>query len=104
MRLVLKVVLAYSQQRQVDMQDLIQAGMYGLSRGLDKFDPGRGNRVSTVAYMWIKEAVGRAYNESAHAIKLSERTLTNVGVGCLLLHVSPQACSCQHLVVSTCTC
>ena len=77
---MLKVVLTYSQQKQVDMQDLIQAGMYGLGRGLDKFDPSRGNRVSTVAYMWIKEAVGRVYNESARTIIISERTLTNVGL------------------------
>lgn len=78
LHLVLKVVLTYSQQKQVDMQDLIQAGMYGLGRGLDKFDPSRGNRVSTVAYMWIKEAVGRVYNESARTIIISERTLTNM--------------------------
>ncbi len=77
---MLKVVLAYSQQKQVDMQDLIQAGMYGLSRGLDKYDPSRGNRLSTVAYIWIKEAVGRVYNESARTIIISERTLTNVGL------------------------
>lgn len=77
---MLKAVLGYSQQKQVDMQDLIQAGMYGLGRGLDKYDPSRGNRVSTVAYMWIKEAVGRVYNESARTITISERTLTNVGL------------------------
>ncbi|DBA75516.1 TPA: hypothetical protein ACH3X1_010765 [Trebouxia sp. C0004] len=78
LHLVLKAVLAYSQQKQVEMQDLIQAGMYGLSRGLDKYDPSRGNRVSTVAYMWVKEAVGRVYNESARTIIISERTLTNM--------------------------
>lgn len=80
LHLVLKVVLAYSQQKQVDMQDLVQAGMYGLGRGLDKYDPSRGSRVSTVAYMWVKEAVGRVYNESARTIIISERTLTNVGL------------------------
>ncbi len=80
LHLVLKAVLGYSQQKQVDMQDLIQAGMYGLGRGLDKYDPSRGNRVSTVAYMWIKEAVGRVYNESARTILISGRTLTNVGL------------------------
>ncbi|KAA6418737.1 MAG: hypothetical protein FRX49_11390 [Trebouxia sp. A1-2] len=78
LHLVLKVVLAYSQQKQVDMQDLVQAGMYGLGRGLDKYDPSRGSRVSTVAYMWVKEAVGRVYNESARTIIISERTLTNM--------------------------
>ncbi|KAL0045616.1 hypothetical protein WJX82_011513 [Trebouxia sp. C0006] len=78
LHLVLKAVLGYSQQKQVDMQDLIQAGMYGLGRGLDKYDPSRGNRVSTVAYMWIKEAVGRVYNESVRTITISERTLTNM--------------------------
>jgi len=36
--------------------------------------------LSTVAYIWIKEAVGRVYNESARTIIISERTLTNVGL------------------------
>ena len=79
LRIVLKVVLAYRHQQQVSMDDLVQAGMYGLSRAMDKFDPARGNKVSTVAHMWVKEAVGRAYNESARTIKISERMVTNVG-------------------------
>ena len=76
--LVLKAVSSYNHQKQVDIEDLVQAGLYGLSRGIDKYDPDRGNRVSTVAYMWTREAVGRAYNESARTIKISERALTSV--------------------------
>lgn len=77
--LVFKVVSAYQRQKQVCADDLVQAGLYGLDKALDKFDPDRGNRLSTVAYMWIKEAVGRSYYELAGTIKVSERTRTNVG-------------------------
>ena len=82
--LVFKVVSAYQRQRQVCTDDLVQAGLYGLDKALDKFDPDRGNRLSTVAYMWIKEAVGRSYYELAGTIKIPERTRTNVGCLCCL--------------------
>lgn len=83
--LVFKEVSAYHRQKQVCTDDLVQAGLCGLDTALDKFDPDRGNRVSTVAYMWIKEAVGRAYTELAGTIKISERTRTNVG------HLTPMS-------------
>lgn len=84
--LVFKEVSAYHRQKQVCTDDLVQAGLCGLDTALNKFDPDRGNRVSTVAYMWIKEAVGRAYTELAGTIKISERTRTNVG--CLSPHIT----------------
>lgn len=77
--LVFKVVSAYQRQKLVCTDDLVQAGLHGLDTALDKFDPGRGNRLSTVAYMWIKDAVGRAYNQLVGTIKVSERTRRNVG-------------------------
>lgn len=76
---VFKVISAYQHQTEVSREDLVQAGLQGLSTALDKFDPDRGNRLSTLAYTWVREAVGRAYNESACTIKLSERARTNVG-------------------------
>ena len=80
--LIFKEVSAYHRQKQVCTDDLVQAGLSGLDTALDKFDPDRGNRLSTVAYMWIKDAVGRAYNELTGTIKISERTRTNVGYTC----------------------
>ena len=86
--LIFKEVSAYHWQKHVCTDDLIQAGLSGLETALDKFDPDRGNRLSTVAYMWIKEAVGRAYNELTGTIKISERTRTNVSCTCPVnLHV-----------------
>ena len=80
--LIFKAVSAYHRQKQVCTDDLVQAGLCGLDTALDKFDPDRGNRLSTVAYMWIKEAVGRAYIELTGTIKISERTRINVGCAC----------------------
>lgn len=80
--LIFKEVSAYHRQKHVCTADLVQAGLSGLDTALDKFDPDRGNRLSTVAYMWIKDAVGRAYHELTGTIKISERTRTNVGCTC----------------------
>lgn len=79
-RLVLKVVSTYNKQKQVPVEDLLVAGLHGLERGVDHFEPARGNRLSTVAYIWIWEAVRRVFTELAVAIKIPAAIKTNVGI------------------------
>jgi RNA polymerase sigma factor (sigma-70 family) len=52
------------QGRGLDLEDLIAEGMFGLMTAVDKFDPDRGNRFSTMAVPWIKQTIGRAAQQS----------------------------------------
>jgi DNA-directed RNA polymerase sigma subunit (sigma70/sigma32) len=46
--------------RGVPFLDLIQAGNRGLTRALDRYDPGQGYRFRTYATWWIRMAINRA--------------------------------------------
>ena len=76
--LVLKIVEPYSKQSLVPVDDLLMAGLHGLQTGLQKFDPARGNRLSTVTYMWISEAIRTAFREMASGIWIPNRTKADV--------------------------
>lgn len=46
--------------RGMSLEDLVSEGQEGLARALDKFDPGRGLKLSTYAVYWIRQALRRA--------------------------------------------
>lgn len=39
----------------VELQDLIQEGILGLVRAIDRFEPNRGFKLSTYAHWWIRQ-------------------------------------------------
>jgi RNA polymerase primary sigma factor len=59
LRLALSVVKKYT-NRGVDIDDLFQESVLGLTRAVDEFDWSKGFKFSTYAYWWIQAAV-RAY-------------------------------------------
>ncbi|MGC9522873.1 MAG: sigma-70 family RNA polymerase sigma factor [Anaerolineae bacterium] len=68
-RLVISVAKRYRNYG-LPFQDLIQAGNIGLIQAVDKFDYTMGNRFSTYAIWWIRQAVKRALTQQGHTIRL----------------------------------
>jgi RNA polymerase sigma factor (sigma-70 family) len=63
LRLVVAVARPY-QRCGVDLMDLVQEGNIGLLRAVDRFDGQMGNRFSTYAVWWIRQAILRAFDTS----------------------------------------
>ncbi|MGV3723887.1 MAG: sigma-70 family RNA polymerase sigma factor [Actinomycetota bacterium] len=67
--LVISVVRNYSNAR-LEPEDLVQEGMLGLCRAVERFDASKGFRFSTYATYWIKQRVLRALDRQSRLIRL----------------------------------
>jgi RNA polymerase primary sigma factor len=73
LRLVVSVAKRYRGMG-LPFEDLIQEGNIGLMKAADRFDPELGNRFSTYAVWWIRQAIGRAIEDKGRAIRLPAHT------------------------------
>ena len=64
LRLVVKIAKDYM-GRGVEFPDLIQEGNLGVIKAAKKFDPEKGNRFSTYATYWIRQAIINAIEENS---------------------------------------
>jgi RNA polymerase primary sigma factor len=69
LRLVVSVAKRYRGMG-LPFEDLIQEGNLGLIKAAERFDPELGNRFSTYAIWWIRQAIGRAIEDKGRAIRL----------------------------------
>ncbi|XP_042506252.1 RNA polymerase sigma factor sigA [Macadamia integrifolia] len=68
-RLVMSIAQKYDNMGS-EMADLVQGGLIGLLRGIEKFDSSKGCKISTYVYWWIRQGVSKALVENSRTLRL----------------------------------
>ena len=68
-RLVVSIARRYQGQG-MPFADIVQEGMFGLIRAVEKFDYRKGYKFSTYATWWIRQAIQRGLDNRARTIRL----------------------------------
>lgn len=68
-RLVMSVAQKYDNLG-AEMADLVQGGLIGLLRGIEKFDSTKGFKISTYVYWWIRQGVSRALLQNCTTLRI----------------------------------
>ena len=69
-RLVQSIANKFSVPVHLDRDDIVQDGMIGLDRAVEKFDWRRGFKFSTYATWWIRQSIQRGLEASATTIRI----------------------------------
>ncbi|XP_031276047.1 RNA polymerase sigma factor sigA isoform X2 [Pistacia vera] len=78
-RLVMSIAQRYDNMG-ADMSDLVQGGLIGLLRGIEKFDSSKGFKISTYVYWWIRQGVSRALVENSRTLRLPNHLHERLGL------------------------
>ena len=77
LRLVIKKAKEFV-GRGLPLNDLVQEGVTGLIRAIEKFDLDRGTKISTYATRWIEQRVRRALENKSRLVKIPLNRLAQV--------------------------
>ncbi|XP_044497868.1 RNA polymerase sigma factor sigA-like [Mangifera indica] len=78
-RLVMSIAQRYDNMG-ADMSDLVQGGLIGLLRGIEKFDSSKGFKISTYVYWWIRQGIHRALVENSRTLRLPNHLHERLGL------------------------
>ncbi len=78
LRLVVSLAKKYIGLSELPLLDLIHEGNIGLSKGIRRILPRLGNKVSTVAYNWIRQGISRQIIETGYTLGLPVHVQTDV--------------------------
>lgn len=81
-KLVSSIVIKYQSQAKFkanyDLDDLMQEGMMGLMKAVDRFDPDKGYMFSTYATHWIRQSVTRFADNNSGAVRIPIHRLQKI--------------------------
>jgi RNA polymerase sigma factor (sigma-70 family) len=80
LRLVVDIAKKYVRRSESStLLDLVNMGNEGLIKGVERFDPTRGYRLTTFCYWWIRQGIVRGMHETDNMIRLPSHVHEQLG-------------------------